>query len=175
MRGHLGGIARRKEAVTMKMILKFKSDAEIRRIGNGLLNRSLPKQEWTHVAHCAATIYLQLERPELDLPKELPGIIKAYNIATGVVNSEYSGYHETITQFYLIVIDSFLGELDQKRSLVDVVNKFIQSEFGQRDFPLTYYSKERLFSAEARRTFFSPDLMPMEILACRALISLGDA
>ena len=43
----------------------FSSDAEIDRIGRGLLDRSLPKAEWTHAAHFAAAFWL-LRRSELD-------------------------------------------------------------------------------------------------------------
>ena len=32
----------------------FSSDAEIERIGRGLIDRSLPKAEWTHAGHFAA-------------------------------------------------------------------------------------------------------------------------
>ena len=45
----------------------FSSDAEIEHIGEGLLARSLPKSEWTHEAHLAATIYLLLKRRDVDV------------------------------------------------------------------------------------------------------------
>ena len=34
-------------------------DADIDRIGLGLLERTLPKAEWTHAAHFAAALWLQ--------------------------------------------------------------------------------------------------------------------
>jgi len=57
----------------------FTSDAEIARIGEGLVARDLPREEWTHEAHLAATIYLLTRRPDIDLDTALPGIIRAYN------------------------------------------------------------------------------------------------
>ena len=53
----------------------FTSDAEIVRIGEGLLARTLPRPDWTHEAHLAATSYLLTRRPEIDLDSELPEII----------------------------------------------------------------------------------------------------
>ncbi len=35
----------------------FSSDIEIDRIGRGLLDRSLPKAEWTHAGHFAAAFW----------------------------------------------------------------------------------------------------------------------
>ena len=50
----------------------FTSDAEIEHLGEGLLACTLSKEEWTHEAHLAATTYLTLKHPEIDLDVELP-------------------------------------------------------------------------------------------------------
>jgi len=50
----------------------FTSDAEIAHLGEGMVARTLPRPEWTHEAHLAATTYLLLRRPDIDLDKELP-------------------------------------------------------------------------------------------------------
>jgi hypothetical protein len=44
-----------------------------------------------HAAHFAAALWLLTRHPELDLPRELPGIIRAYNEATGVLLLALSG------------------------------------------------------------------------------------
>ncbi|HEX7884720.1 MAG TPA: hypothetical protein VF474_01970, partial [Phenylobacterium sp.] len=72
------------------------SDDDIARIGRGVADRTLPKPEWTHAAHFAAAFWL-LTRPQGDAEAEMPGLIRAYNAATGVENTDTSGYHETIT------------------------------------------------------------------------------
>ncbi len=136
----------------------FKTDQAIRRIGEGLLDHSLPKPEWTHAAHCAAAIYFMRERPELDLRRRMPLIIRSYNIATGAANTDTSGYHETITQLYLTVIAQFLTVVDKKMSLHMAVNFFMRSPFCKLDYLLLFYSRDRLFSTEARRRFIEPDL-----------------
>jgi hypothetical protein len=41
-------------------------------------------------------------------------------------------------------------------SLVDDANALV-SEWGQHDLPLLYYSRERLFSDQARAEFMPPD------------------
>ena len=57
--------------------------------------------DWTHEAHLAATTYLVLQRPDIDLDEELPGIIRRFNESVGGVNSDTEGYHETITRSFL--------------------------------------------------------------------------
>jgi len=66
----------------------FESDAEVAHIGEGLLARTLLRAEWTHEAHLAATTYLLLKRPDIDLDKELPLIIRRFNESVGGVNSD---------------------------------------------------------------------------------------
>jgi len=136
----------------------FHSDAEIEHLGEGLLARTLKREEWTHEAHLAATTYLLLRRPDVDLDTELPGIIHRFNESVGGVNSDAEGYHETITRAFLHGVRLFLAEADPKEPLHELVNELLLSPMGKRDWPLRFYSPARLFSVEARRTFIAPDL-----------------
>jgi hypothetical protein len=136
----------------------FRSDAEIEHLGEGLLARTLKREEWTHEAHLAATTYLLLRRPDVDLDTELPGIIRRFNESVGGVNSDAEGYHETITRAFLHGVRLFLAEADPKEPLHELVNELLLSPMGKRDWPLRFYSPARLFSVEARRTFIAPDL-----------------
>jgi hypothetical protein len=136
----------------------FTTDAEITRVGEGLLAANLPREDWTHEAHIAATTYLLLKRPDVDLDSELPGLIRRYNESVGGVNSDDEGYHETITRLFLHGVRLFLAEADPDEPLHELVNELLLSPMGRRDWPLRFYSRERLFSVEARRNFVEPDL-----------------
>jgi hypothetical protein len=137
---------------------EFKSDVELEHIGEGLLARDLPRSEWTHEAHLAATTWLLRRRPDVDIDKALPGIIRSYNESVGGVNSDSEGYHETITRVFLRGVRLFLGGADLEEPLHALVNALLASPMGRRDWPLRFYSHARLFSVEARRNFIPPDL-----------------
>ena len=136
----------------------FTSDAEIEHIGEGLLARTLPRVEWTHEAHLAATTYLLTRRPDIDVDQALPGIIRAFNESVGGVNSDTEGYHETITRVFLRGSRLFLAATDPKKPFHELVNELLLSPMGRRDWPLRFYSRERLFSVEARRQLVMPDI-----------------
>jgi hypothetical protein len=136
----------------------FHSDAEVEHLGEGLVACTLERPEWTHEAHLAATTYLLTRRPDIDLDKELPGIIRRFNESVGGVNSDTEGYHETITRVFLNGVRLFLSEADLSDPLHELVNELLLSPMGRRDWPLRFYSGERLFSVEARRHFVPPDL-----------------
>src|SRR5256885_1268957 len=136
----------------------FTSDAEIEHLGEHFLARTLPKAQWTHEAHLATTTWLLLERPDIDVDIELPDLIRRYNESVGGVNSDSEGYHETITRVFLRGARLCLAEAEIGEPLHELVNALLLSPMGRRDWPLRFYSAERLFSIEARRHFVGPDI-----------------
>ncbi|HEX4873918.1 MAG: hypothetical protein ACK4SJ_06720 [Sphingorhabdus sp.] len=135
----------------------FTDDASIVRIGEGLLARTLPRESWTHEAHLAACLWIVRDRPDIDPERDMRGIISSYNVAVGGVNDETQGYHETITQVYIAAVRTHLREVGDM-TLCDTVNALLVAPRGRRELPLTHYSRERLFSVEARLGFVAPDL-----------------
>jgi len=138
----------------------FADDAAVRHVTAGLLDRSLPRPEWTHEAHLAATACLILEYPGFLPERDLPGTIARYNEAVGGVNDDTQGYHETITQAYIRAVRAHLAE-QPDGTLAERVNALLASERGKRDYPLRFYSPELLFSVAARRGLVAPDLTPL--------------
>jgi len=136
----------------------FASDAEITHLGERFLARALPKEEWTHEAHLATTTWLLLKHPDIDVDAELPDLICRYNESVGGVNSDTEGYHETITRAFLAGVRLFLSEADPDEPLHELVNELLLSPMGRRDWPLRFYSRDRLLSVEARRNFVRPDI-----------------
>jgi hypothetical protein len=139
----------------------FTSDEAIIAIGHGLVTRTLPKSEWTHAAHFAATLWVLEHHPEWDATRTMPQLIRAYNEATGTSNTDTSGYHETITQASIRAARAFRAERSALR-LYEVCNALMASALGKSDWILTYWSRERLFSGEARREWVEPDLLGLK-------------
>ncbi|AYV49140.1 hypothetical protein CFHF_12465 [Caulobacter flavus] len=137
------------------------STDDVARLAERLLDRSLPKAEWTHAAHLTATLRLVRTRDQ-GLERDLPGIIRAYNEAVGGVNDDKSGYHETITQAYLAAIRAFAAALPAGTDDGAAAARLLATPLGDKAWPLAFWSRERLFSAEARRGWVDPDLAPLE-------------
>jgi hypothetical protein len=137
----------------------FNSITAIDRIGLGVRDRTLPKREWTHAAHFAAAFWI-LRRSDLDAMRDMPGLIRAYNEATGVANTATSGYHETITIASLRAADAWL-KAREKAPLHEALESLLNSAYGRSDWLLKHWSKDVLFSAEARRRWVEPDLEPL--------------
>ncbi|MFM9829266.1 MAG: hypothetical protein ACKVOB_11080 [Sphingomonas sp.] len=137
----------------------FESDASVRHLGTRLLAKTLPRPEWTHEAHLAATLWLVVERPDINLDKDLRTIISSYNESVGGVNDAVQGYHHTVTCCFLAAVREHVAG-SAPLGLVASVNALLVSERGQRDWPLRLYSRDVLWSAAARLTFLPPDVHP---------------
>jgi hypothetical protein len=135
----------------------FADDAAVVRIGEGLLAATLPRAEWTHEAHLAACLYLLRERPDVDVDARIGAIIARYNESVGGVNDDHHGYHDTITRSFLAGVRAFLRGAPADAGLAALVNALLVAPAGGRDWPLRFYTRERLFSIAARRGFVPPD------------------
>jgi len=139
----------------------FASDDAVAEIAEGVIARTLPKSRWTHAAHVAAAVWLVARRPDLDPERDMPGLIRAYNEATGVRNTDTEGYHETITQASLRAVRAGLARLPADTPAHVAVEALLADGLGRSDWLLAYWSKPALFSVEARRRWVEPDLAPL--------------
>ncbi|HEX6496029.1 MAG TPA: hypothetical protein VF018_11130 [Acidobacteriaceae bacterium] len=139
----------------MHRFIPFKSNDEIAAVARGLADRTLPKPAWTHAAHFASALWLI--HSGVECISELPRMIRAYNEATGVANTDSSGYHETITLASLRAARAFLAEYPTS-PLFETCNALLASPLGESNWLLAYWSRPLLFSVEARRRWLDPDL-----------------
>ena len=136
----------------------FANEAEVIRIGEGLLTCTLPRTEWTHAAHFAAALWLMRYRPDLDAAATMPGLIRAYNQSVGRVNDDTGGYHETITLASLRAARGVLDAYPPDMPVHRIVNALMWSSLADPNWLLEYWSRDRLMSVEARRAWVEPDL-----------------
>jgi len=59
--------------------------------------RTLPSWAWTHEAHLICGLAMLARLGIDDAPAAMRQRIMDYNVAVGKVNSDTSGYHETVT------------------------------------------------------------------------------
>lgn len=137
------------------------TNTDIAALAERLLDLTLPKDQWTHAAHLTATLRLVRTR-DAGLERDLPTIIRTYNVAVGGVNDDKSGYHETITQAYLAAIRAFEASLPPGLDDARAAARLLVTPLGDKDWPLTHWSRERLFTPAARLGWVEPDLKALD-------------
>jgi hypothetical protein len=135
--------------------------SETERIAAGLIACTLPKAEWTHEAHLRAGVWHVIHSGGARALAQLRERIARYNESVGTPNTDSSGYHETVTRFYVSLITAFIARQEADLSADQLADRLIAA-YGRRDLPLQYYSRERLFSVQARRGWLAPDLAQWE-------------
>ena len=122
--------------------------------------RTLPKHEWTHLAHLAVgTWHVHEHGPDRALELLRHGITRL-NEAHGTVNRDDSGYHETVTRAYVHLLSEFIRTHDGL-AVADCVQALLVSRLAEKTALLRYYSKESLLSVPARKGWVEPDLDPL--------------
>jgi len=139
----------------------YRTVEEVFEVLRGFADRTLPRERWTHGAHLTVALWHLLQYDWPEAVTRVRAGIKAYNAAHGVRQTPTGGYHETLTLFWMRAVRAFLETgRNEGRSLVALANALVAS--ADRDLPLRHYSRELLFSTEARAGWVEPDLMPLD-------------
>ena len=136
----------------------YKTEAEIEAVVRGFESCSTEKSEFLHASHLTVTVWylnrLSLEQATEQMRASLFRFIDHY----GIVGK----YNETLTVFWMKVVRRRLDELDPTGSLLEATNAVVKA-LGDSHLVFEYYSKELLWSEEARRVWLEPDLKELQV------------
>ena len=141
--------------------MMISTDAAIARIALGVIDRALPKRDWTHAAHFAAALWLYRHRPDLAAPQGMRTLISRYNDATLTANTDSGGYHHTITCASMRAVAHYLERYAPEAPLHRVLTALMASRPGHPEWLLDHWHRATLFSVLARRNWVEPDRQPL--------------
>jgi hypothetical protein len=136
---------------------------------DGLVGRfeaaSIPRREWTHVAHLEiGACYVDRFGPGEALDRLRAGICRL-NEANGVANTPTNGYHETVTAAYVQLIARFLSACAPVMSFPERVAALLASPVAGKQALLRHYSRALLMSPRARAEWVAPDRLPLPMVS----------
>jgi hypothetical protein len=139
----------------------YRSPSEIDSLIHAFQECSLPRSQWNHAAHLTVGLWYLFYDSEQEAIDAVRNGIKNYNSAQGIETTRNSGYHETLTMFWVGIIRRYLAEESRNRSMVSLVNGLI-AKYADHTLPFRYYTRDRLMSWEARNNWVEPDLKPLD-------------
>jgi hypothetical protein len=139
----------------------YRTAAEIECLVRNFESCLLPRDRWTHPAHLTVGLWYLLRHPWPEAARLVRAAIKRYNEANGIITTRESGYHETITLFWLRMVRRYLETASRECSLVALANGLVE-RCGNKGLALEYYTRERLMSWEARAGWVEPDLKSLD-------------
>jgi len=137
------------------MIDYYKSDGEIRSLVNEFEACSFHPSEFRHHQHLAVVLWYVANLPYADASEQMKRGIQRLAASYGK-----TGYHETITLFWLRMVRGFLPEGERPESIAVLANQLIE-KYADKNLILDYYSAELLASPEAKSVWVEPDVKPL--------------
>lgn len=136
--------------------MKYKTEDEILEVVRGFESGTISRAEWKHAEHLiVAFYYLSHHDFETALTKMRDGIFNLLR-AFEVDLTKEMPFHETITVFWMRTVEEFKNSKNGA-SPVEICSELVEK--FDKDYPLRFYSRELLFSDEARKKFVEADLM----------------
>ena len=126
----------------------------------GFEQGTLAKSEWTHGAHVAAAAYYLFDSDFATVLPLMRARISAFNLSVGGANTATSGYHETLTHFWLLIVAELLRQR-QPASRLEAAQQAVAVFGHARTLHTLYYSGDVVKDSAARRQWRQPDLLPL--------------
>ena len=136
------------------------TDAELDDLVRRFNACTVPRPEWTHVAHLAVGLWHVSRYGREDALQRLRAGITRLNESNGVVNSATNGYHETVTRAYVNLLADFAARHADKTA-GERVTALLADPLSDKKALLRFYSRPSLESSAARLDWVEPDLAPL--------------
>ena len=133
----------------------YNSEGEIRALVNEFEACSFHPSEFRHHQHLAVVLWYVASLPYADASERMKRGIQRLAASYGK-----TGYHETITEFWLRMVRGFLPDGERTESIAVLANQVIE-KFPDKNLILDYYSAEVLASPEAKSVWVEPDVKPL--------------
>ncbi len=111
--------------------------------------RTISHAEWDHEAHLTVCWFAVREHGRVGALAHLRNEIADFNGSIGIENTPTSGYHETLTRYFVDAVAA--ADVADPSDLFELAS-------CRRDAPLHRWSRAILFSAAARAAWVEPDL-----------------
>jgi hypothetical protein len=149
----LGEVGRGHDALKAR---DFATNDEVAALVRAFENASIPASEFTHAAHIAVALsYLDTFSPEQALER-MREKIRAFAARHGVTNL----YHETLTTFWMRLLEHVSGTSDLNLPLWRRINLIVEDWTKRRPVE-AHYSRELIKSQTARDKWVPPDRLPI--------------
>ena len=134
---------------------KYGTEDEILRLVKDFEECTIAREKWKHPEHLVVALYYVSKFDLAIATKRMRrGILRLLEHGFGVDLEKEMPYHETLTIFWMNAVHAFW--LDHKHlPFAEIANDIAESL--DKDHPLKFYTRELLFSDEARKRFIEPD------------------
>jgi len=136
----------------------FRDDTEIEALVRAFEKCEIHPAEFKHYQHLAVALWYVTH-----LPFDEAGSLMRTGIQKLAAAYNKTGYHETITLFWLAMVRSVFARAANDESVAAIANRLIE-DCKNKELIYEYYSRDLLNSPAAKHEWVEPDLKPLPSL-----------
>ena len=141
---------------------KYSTEKEILNLVELFETATISRDAWKHAEHLTVALYYITHHDiETATEKMRSGIFKLLREGFKIDLEKEMPYHETLTVFWMRTVSEF-NTSKNGDSLLNKANELAATY--DKDYPLKFYSREYLFSDEARARYVAGDLAGYQTL-----------
>jgi hypothetical protein len=149
--------------------MHFENDEEIVDLVRRFESCEIHPADFRHYQHLTVALWYVRQFPYATASEKIRTGIQRLAAAYGK-----TGYHETITRFWLVMVRDFAAAVEQDEAICDLANRMVTS-YENKDLIKEYYSEELVDSSEAKAGWVEPDLKSLPIAKGSAPSACGSA
>ena len=134
----------------------YRTQEEIEILVRDFEDGSLSPAEFDHHAHMTVALWYLMRLPYAQAVDQMRVQIRQF----AARHQKHQLYNETITLFWMKLMQHLLGRAAPPTSTADTVHQIL-STWGSMAFVFKHYSKELVFSESAKAAWVEPDLLPL--------------
>lgn len=135
--------------------MKYENEKEIRLLVEKFENGTILREEWNHAGHLTVALFYLTNHDFEIATQKMKRNLLGYLKKLGIDFTKEMPYHETLTLFWMKTVEDFKNSKNAD-SIVKICNELVEK--FDKDYPFRFYSRELLFSEEARAKFVEADL-----------------
>lgn len=135
----------------------YQSEEEIRAVVQGFESCATAKEDFKHAGHLTVAVWYLLHSTPDEALKKMRSALHRFLEHHGVGREKY---HETLTVFWIKLVEDAIGQTSQNVSPLEKTNMTIERLSDPRTI-LEYYSEVLLRSSKAARAWIPPDVRPL--------------
>ena len=136
----------------------YKSRNDIELVVRGFESCTTGKDEFTHQDHLTVAVWYLRSFELRDAIDQMRMSLFRFLDHHGVGREVYN---ETITVFWMRLIQEFLSDTDRRQSLVEAANTVLEQLWNSR-LIFEYYTEDLVRSPMAKKSWVEPDLKPLQ-------------
>lgn len=137
------------------MKTKYETENEILAVVESFENGTISRNDWKHAEHLTVALYYLSKHDLKTATDKMRSGISNLLRSFGVDLLKEMPYHETLTVFWMLTVDEF-NRSKNCGAMADRANELVET--FDKNYPLRFYTREFLFSDEARAKFVDGDL-----------------